>query len=174
MSAAFPRPSRLITTHKELREALRDTQTYSSDLQGDADVRDYRQLPLEVDPPRHHLYRAALAPFFVKSTIEKFIPQFEENSKKLITQYFETSGKNAVSELALPLVMHNLGAIFNRPQDVSEWISWGADVWTAESEKRDGGILHKYLDVIYEEALNNNNEDIWRDIALLEIEGKQI
>jgi cytochrome P450 len=174
MSEAFPRPSRLITTHKELREALRDTQTYSSDLQGDADVRDYRQLPLEVDPPRHHLYRAALAPFFVKSTIEKFIPQFEENSIKLITQYFDSLGKNAVSKLALPLVMQNLGAIFNRPQDVSEWISWGADVWTAESEKRDGGVLHKYLDAIYEEALNNNNEDIWRDIALLEIEGKQI
>ena len=174
MSAAFPRPSRLITTHKELREALRDTQTYSSDLQGDADVRDYRQLPLEVDPPRHHLYRAALAPFFVKSTIEKFIPQFEANSRNLITQFFDSPGKNAVGELALPIVMHNLGAIFNRPQDVQEWVSWGADVWTAESEKRDGGVLHRYLDSIYEEALSTNNTDIWRDIALLEIEGKQI
>ena len=174
MSAAYPQPIRKITTHKELREALRDTQTYSSDLQGDADVRDYRQLPLEVDPPRHHLYRAALGPFFVKSTIEKFIPQFEENSKKLIAEYFKADSQNAVGHLALPIVMHNLGAIFNRPQDVAEWISWGPDVWTAESEKRDGGVLHRYLNAIYEEARNSKNEDIWFDIAHLEIEGKEI
>ena len=174
MSAAYPQPFRKITSHKELREALRDTDTYSSDLQGDADVRDYRQLPLEVDPPRHHLYRAALAPFFVKSTIEKFIPQFEENSKRLITEYFASPGKDAASDLALPLVMHNLGDIFNRPQDVAEWISWGADVWTAESEKRDGGVLHRYLDAIYEEARSAKHDDIWRDIAHLEIEGKVI
>jgi hypothetical protein len=50
----YSKPSKTIVGHKELREALRDTATYSSDLQGDVDVRDYRQLPLEVDPPRHH------------------------------------------------------------------------------------------------------------------------
>ena len=60
-----------ITGHKSVREALRNTEKYSSDLQGDADVRDYRQIPLEVDPPRHHLYRAALAPYFVKPTIDE-------------------------------------------------------------------------------------------------------
>jgi len=60
---------RIITGHKAVRAALRDTSTYSSDLQGDADVRDYRQLPLEVDPPRHHLYRNALGPYYVKPTV---------------------------------------------------------------------------------------------------------
>ena len=63
--------SRFIKGHKAVRDALRDTQTYSSDLQGDSDVRTYRQLPLEVDPPRHHLFRSALAPIFVKPAIEK-------------------------------------------------------------------------------------------------------
>ncbi len=163
-----------ITGHKALREALRDTQTYSSDLQGDADVRDYRQLPLEVDPPRHHLYRSALAPYFVRPTIERHIPSFQLNSKKLIDEYFEGQPKEVVSELALPLVMENLGAIYNRPQDVAEWISWGPDVWTAESEKRSGAVLHRYLDRIYEEALARTCDDVWREIAHLEIEGKQI
>ena len=163
-----------ITGHKALREALRDIQTYSSDLQGDADVRDYRQLPLEVDPPRHHLYRSALAPYFVRPTIERHIPSFQLNSKKLIDEYFEGQPKEVVSELALPLVMENLGAIYNRPQDVAEWISWGPDVWTAESEKRSGVVLHRYLDRIYEEALARTSDDVWQEIAHLEIEGKQI
>lgn len=169
MSTLQPRVERVITGHKELREALRDTQTYSSDLQGDADVRDYRQLPLEVDPPRHHLYRAALAPIFVKPSIERHIDAFASNTKSIISDYFKQPSQNVVSDLALPIVMHNLGVIYNRPQDVAEWISWGPDVWTAESESRSGVVLHRYLDRIYKEAIDGNNNDVWRQIANLEI-----
>ena len=93
MSVVYREPFRRITTHKELRDALRNTETYSSDLQGDADVRDYRQLPLEVDPPRHHLYRTALAPFFVKPSIEKFIPNFKMNSERLLQNFFAEPNK---------------------------------------------------------------------------------
>ena len=52
MTVFHSKSERIVHTHKELRTALRDTEKYSSDLQGDADVRDYRQIPLEVDPPR--------------------------------------------------------------------------------------------------------------------------
>jgi cytochrome P450 len=165
--------TREITGHKSVRQALRDTETYSSDLQGDADVRDYRQLPLEVDPPRHHLYRAALTPHFVKPTIEKHIPEFERISRDLMARFF-VEGGDVISKLALPLVMENLGVIYNRPQDVAEWISWGPDVWTAAGPTRSGDILHSYLDRIYAEALIGDSADIWRDIARLEIEDKVI
>jgi cytochrome P450 len=70
--------------------------------------------------------------------------------------------------------MHNLGVIYNRPQDVAEWISWGPDVWTAESETRSGVVLHRYLDRIYQEAINGNSNDVWRQISTLEIEGKTV
>lgn len=174
MTAHYPKPSRVITGHKEVREALRDTATYSSDLQGDADVRDYRQLPLEVDPPRHHLYRAALAPYFVKPSIEKLIPDFKVISKSLIDQFFGNDSADVISELALPFVMKNLGVIYRRPQDVQEWISWGPDVWTASSPVRDGKVLHEYLDQIYAEAVRGAKDDMWRELSLLEIEGRQI
>jgi cytochrome P450 len=128
---------------------------------------------LEVDPPRHHLYRAALTPHFVKPTIEKHIPEFERISGKLMENFFKEGGE-VISELALPLVMENLGVIYNRPQDVAEWISWGPDVWTAAGPTRSGDVLHNYLDRIYEEALIGATQDIWRDIARLEIEGKVI
>jgi cytochrome P450 len=70
--------------------------------------------------------------------------------------------------------MQNLGVIYNRPQDVAEWISWGPDVWTAESEQRSGEVLHRYLDRIYEEALIGSSDDVWRQIATMEIEGQQV
>jgi len=174
VSALQPSANRVFKGHKELREALRDTQTYSSDLQGDADVRDYRQLPLEVDPPRHHLYRSALAPIFVKPSIERHVDAFTVNTKKIVADYLKQSQQNVVSNLALPIVMQNLGVIYNRPQDVAEWISWGPDVWTAESETRSGVVLHRYLDRIYQEAINGSNNDVWRQIATMEIEGQQV
>ena len=162
-----------ITGHKSVREALRNTGKYSSDLQGDADVRDYRQLPLEVDPPRHHLYRTALTPYFVKPTIEKKVPEFRKNSAEVIGSVFG-SGAEIVSSLALPLIMKNLGAIYNRPQDVQEWISWGESVWTAAGNGRNGDVLHRHLDAIYEEAMTDPKPDIWSEIARLEIDGTVI
>jgi len=174
VSVFYPKASKTIVGHKAVREALRDTQTYSSDLQGDSDVRDYRQLPLEVDPPRHHLYRVALAPYFVKPSIELLIPQFRAHTENLIAEFFRHDDLEVGQHLSLPLVMKNLGVIYNRPQDVDEWISWGPDVWTAESDERDGKVLHRYLDAIYEEALTKSKDDIWSQIAYLEIEGQQI
>ena len=162
-----------ISGHKAVRDALRDTGTYSSDLQGDADVREYRQLPLEVDPPRHHLFRTALAPYFVKPAIEKFIPDFEDLARVHITKFFAEGG-DVVTNLALPLVMANLGVIYNRPQDVQEWIKWGPDVWTAAGPIRSGDVLHGYLDRIYEEALIGKTSDMWREIATLEIDGRVV
>ena len=127
-----------------------------------------------VHAPKHHLYRSLLAPHFVKPTIEAHAEAFASNSHRLLVHYFETKGLDVISDLALPLVMENLGVIYRRPQDVDEWISWGPDVWTAESEVRDGKVLHRYLDAIYEEALQKSTDDIWSQIAYLEIEGEQI
>lgn len=166
--------SREITGHKAVREALRNTAEFSSDLQGDADVRDYRQLPLEVDPPRHHLFRAALTPFFVRPAIEKHIPAFEALANDLLRDFFAQGDGEVVSELALPLVMKNLGVIYNRPQDVEEWVSWGPDVWTAAGPSRSGDVLHAYLERVYQEAITNPSSDIYTQIAQLEIEGKVV
>ena len=166
--------TREITGHKAVREALRNTAEYSSDLQGDADVRDYRQLPLEVDPPRHHLYRTALTPFFVRPAIEKHTATFEAIAAEALQDFFNAGDREVVNQLALPLVMKNLGVIYNRSQDVDEWISWGPDVWTAAGPTRSGDVLHAYLDRVYQEATATPSSDIYTQIAQLEIDGKVI
>jgi len=68
--------------------------------------------------------------------------------------------------------MANLGVIYNRPQDVDEWIKWGPDVWTAAGPTRSGDVLHSYLDRIYEEAIAESKDDMWSEIARLEVDGK--
>ena len=163
-----------ISGHKAVRDALRNTEVYSSDLQGDADVRNYRQLPLEVDPPRHHFYRAALTPFFVRPVVEKNLNQFEETSRQALARFVRNGKGEVVSALALPLVMENLGILYGRPQDVAEWISWGPDVWTAAGPNRSGDVLHSYLDRVYLEATHNPTEDVWSKISQLVIDEKKI
>ena len=108
-----------ITGHKSVREALRNTEKYSSDLQGDADVRDYRQIPLEVDPPRHHLYRAALAPYFVKPTIEKMAPDFRKNSQDFIKEKYSLTAEKPIN-----FVFH--GGSGSSQEEIREAISYGA------------------------------------------------
>jgi cytochrome P450 len=95
-----------VTGHTNVRSAARDTEKYSSDLQGDRDVRTYRQIPLEIDPPRHHLFRTALSPLFVKPKIEKMIPEFEAIASDLIAALIKKGGGDFVSEVALPMVGH--------------------------------------------------------------------
>mgnify|MGYP006268398155 CR=1 FL=1 len=165
---------KVIRGYHEVRAALRDVETYSSDLQGDADVRDYRQIPLEIDPPGHHSYRTALGPYFVKPAVEKYLAEFEAHTEELVTRYFLENDHDAISKMVLPIVMKNLGTLYRRPQDVEEWISWGPDVWKAASEVRDGKVLHDYLNRVYDEAIQNPTDDIWSEIARIEIETKTI
>ena len=69
----------LILGYKELREAARDTKTFSSDtpcrvpIPAEEDVRTIRQLPLEVDPPEHTEYRKIVEPFFKRTTQPDYI-----------------------------------------------------------------------------------------------------
>ena len=177
-----------------VKEAAKDFETYSSDLLGDRDVRTYRQLPLEADPPRHTKLREAVQPYFMASRLEQFRPQFEELARNLIHQ---SPSLEVTKDLALPYVMGCLGVIFNRPQDVAEWLSWGPDVWTAESymsgrqdetanrahqdrdftleSSRSGNVLHAYLDRVFISATQRERQglpesDLWDFVARLEID----
>jgi cytochrome P450 len=58
------------TSYDETRDVARNWRVFSSELNGQPDIRPYRQFPLEADPPAHTKYRAILAPFFERRRIE--------------------------------------------------------------------------------------------------------
>ncbi|MEY4323803.1 MAG: hypothetical protein RL410_1584 [Actinomycetota bacterium] len=160
-----------IRGHKEVRAALRDTEMYSSDLQGDADVRDYRQIPLEVDPPRHHAYRSAINPLFVRPRIESLIPDFTHHATQILNDFESRGGGDFINDVALPYVVRCLGVIYNRPEDFDEWMSWGADVWITTPTGRSGEKLHNYLHQMFGEALEAQSDTAWSFLRKLEIDG---
>lgn len=193
--------TREITGYEAVRAAARDYHRFSSDLQGDRDVRDYRQLPLEADPPRHTLYRDALQPYFLSSAIEPHTPAFTEHARRLIGAITSRGGGEIAHDLALPYVMGCLSTMFQRPQDLDEWISWGPDVWTAEAyangevtpeslrvlrerdfsapSQRSGRVLESYLTRVFADAeqrerVGHSPVDIWDHVQRLRIDDDQL
>jgi cytochrome P450 len=184
-----------------VRAAARDYETYSSDLLGDRDVRTYRQLPLEADPPRHTQFRDAIQPLFSNVVMKSKAPQFEALAKRLIDDISAKGQGEITRDLALPYVIGCLTIIYNRPQDFDEWLSWGPDVWTAEAyakgevsaesqrahrerdftrpSQRSGKVMNDYLKRVFDAAearVNTDPEtkDVWDDISQLQIDGQPI
>ena len=190
-----------IRGYLEVREAAKDFETYSSDLLGDRDVRTYRQLPLEADPPRHTQFRSAVQPLFMSDAIAVHRSAFSEHARRLIAEIRSRGEADIASDFALPYVIGCLSIIYNRPQDYEEWLSWGPDVWTAESHQkgqttkageevlrdrnfdlpseRDGRILQAYLDRVFDHAEANPvrdaaEQDVWDFVSQIEIDGQKI
>ncbi len=190
-----------IRGYNEVREAARDWEAYSSDLQGDRDVRDYRQLPLEADPPRHTKFRMALNHVFSPGALRPLSPDFEALAVRLIRELKPRGSFEVLEDLVIPYVIGCLTIIYKRPQDFAEWRSWGPDVWNAAAYRRgedvhaaevahrnrdfsiksprDGQVLQEYLDQVFDEAEGRiakglEERDIWDFVAGLEIDEQRV
>jgi cytochrome P450 len=119
--------------YQAVRSAARDYRKYSSDLLGDADIRSYRHLPLEADPPWHTELRGAIQPWFTAGHVAPLTGEFRALARRLIDDLTKRGQGEIGSDLALPYVMGCLGLLYKRPQDVAEWVSWGPNVWLAEA-----------------------------------------
>jgi cytochrome P450 len=186
---------------RAVRDAARNWEEYSSDLLGDRDVRNYRQLPLEADPPRHSKFRMALSDYFSPRSIRPHIEAFENLANDLMTKAEAKKSFSVLEDLVLPYVIGCLTIIYNRPQDFDEWVSWGPDVWTAASyqrgesqeqaeqalrqrdfslpSNRSGETLQAYLDKVFDEAerrvlAGEENRDVWDFVAAMEIDGERV
>ena len=164
---------KVIKGSKEVRAAARDYEKYSSNLQGDQDVRDYKQLPLEVDPPDHTALRDLLNPWFSKDSVGKFAPEFRTIAKNLIDSFGHEV--EVTHELALQMIVQCLGVVFGRPQDVEEWYSWGPDTWiTDEDGIRHGDHLDRYLLKTFDELNQTPTDDLFGVLNRAEIAGRAL
>jgi cytochrome P450 len=123
--------------------------------------------------------------------IAKHRDAFQAHARKLISDIQERGGAEIADEFALPFVIGCLSIIYNRPQDFEEWLSWGPDVWTAESYSkakqsgqkaehvRSGSTLQAYLDRVFgaaeaERVVDPERQDVWDFVSQIELEGVRI
>ena len=165
----------VITGHADVKAAAKDVARFSSDLQGDLDVRTYRQLPLEVDPPAHGAYRAILTPIFGRPEVAALEPRVRAVARGLVAGFAARGSAEAVHDIALPLVASSIGVAFGRPQDVDELTSWGLETWqTGPDGTRDGAHLEAYLARVFAEAAERPGDDAFSRIAAGTIDGRPL
>jgi cytochrome P450 len=171
-SPASERPA--VVGHTSVRAALRNHARYSSDLQGDRDVRTYKQLPLEVDPPDHGLFRAVLTPIFSAERVQSLAPALRAVAAQLLDELVPASRCEVVRQLSLEMVVRCLGVVLGRPQDVDEWRSWGPDVWISTPHGRSGEHLQRYLDATFAVVAAHPGDDAFSTIDRATIDGRPL
>ena len=137
----------------EVRAAAKDWRRFSSRVQGDPDVRDYPQLPLEVDPPEHSTYRELLEPILGRRAIAALEPAVRAVARDLVAGFARRGSVEAVHELAVPMVATTIAHVFGRPGDAAELTSWGITSWEVRADgSRSGARINAYVERALDEG----------------------
>jgi cytochrome P450 len=135
-----------LTSLDEVRAAAKDWQRFSSRLQGDPDVRDYPQLPLEVDPPEHGAYRALVDPILGRRAVLALEPEIRAIARGLIGKFARRGRIEAVHELAIPMVATTIATMLGRSGDADELATWGISSWEVRPDgTRSGARIDAYV-----------------------------
>ena len=172
----------LILGYKELREAARDTKTFSSDtpcrvpIPAEEDVRTVRQLPLEVDPPEHTEYRKIVEPFFKRTTQPEYIEAINSLITDLLDQAIGQDSVEVVRNFALPLQSRALAVLMNMPLEEAEgWIGWGTHVFRdgPDGDKK-GSALEDYVNGEIDRAMADPGEDFFSAMTKATYQGRPL
>ena len=159
-----------VTGYDAVRAAGRDFERFSSLHQGDEDVRTYRQLPLESDPPLHSALRAFLVPFFSKGSLAPYQAGIEADARDLVTP-LARGDLEMVRGVGLPLVVRTIARLLDRPGDIEEWSSWGPSVWGDHDGRRDGAALLAFLERAVDEGAAGTGGRLFNLLASTPIAG---
>ena len=164
-----------ITALAEVRAAAKDWPRFSSRVSGDADVRDYPQLPLEVDPPEHGVYRALLDPILGRHAVAALEPDVRAIAGTLVGEFRRRGRAEAVGDLAIPMVATTIAHALGRPGDAAELTSWGMTSWeVAPDGTRSGARLHGYIARVLDEAETTPGDDAFSRLAAATIDGRPL
>jgi cytochrome P450 len=164
-----------ITALDEVRAAAKDWSRFSSRVQGDADVRDYPQLPLEVDPPEHGAYRALLDPILGRRAVAVLEPEIRMVAAVLVDGFRERGRTEAVGDLAIPMVATTIAHVLGRPGDAAELTSWGLTSWELQPDgTRSGARLHAYIGRVLDEAASAPGADAFSRLAAATVDGRAL
>jgi len=158
----------LILRHADVREAARDWQTFSSDapfkvpIPNEEEVRSVRQLPLEVDPPAHTLYRQIADPFFIRPRLPEVVERMEKLMEELVRDALEKSSFEAVKEFAIPLQSRALAILTDMPDSEAEvWIGWGTHVFRDGDGTSKGAALETYINQLLDDGEASQGNDFF-------------
>lgn len=171
----------MILRHKDVREAAKNTQIYSSDaplripIPSEEEVRTVRQYPLEVDPPEHAEYRKIVEPFFLRPKQPDVLAKIHNLIDNLLENALANDVIDAVKDFAIPLQSYALSYLLNVPEKEAElWVSWGIHVFKDGDGKSKGPFMEKYCQQMFEAASAAPSDDFFSALNQAEFTGRPL
>lgn len=122
----------LLLRWRDVRAAARDHAQFDSGQCGrvptppEDGIRDFRQLPIEANPPEHGAWKDIVQPFFRRPTKPDAKPLFEAVVRRHLTHAMGGEPIEVVRDVALPLQSDALVVLLDTdPALAEEWVGWG-------------------------------------------------
>lgn len=171
----------MLLRHRDVREAARDYVRFSSDapfrvpIPSEEDVRTVRQLPLELDPPRHAMYRRIVEPFFLRSKTPEIQEKIRSLIEVLLREAIQADEVELVHQFAIPLQSRALCYLLNVPEgEAQRWIAWGMHVFKDGDGGAKGSQLEEYCREMFERAAANPGDDFFSSLNQTSIDGRAL
>lgn len=178
-------PVTMILRLKDVRKCAHNWKHFTSEttpgrivVPSEVKIRDTRQLPFELDPPKHTAYRAVVEPWFRRPSEAFYREQLEKQIDQIVGDALSRDSIEIVNEFALPLQSRALTLLLNVPlEEAATWISWGTHVFRSEDDPLDGAkanILYDYIDRQIDKAMEQPGDDLYSLLLASEVDGKKM
>lgn len=178
-------PVKMLLRHKDVRKTAHNYKTFQSGatpgrivIPSEVNIRQTRQIPFELDPPMHGVYRAIVEPWFKRPLQAEYTEKLTAQISSLIEESLEKGKLELISEFSLILQSRALTLLFNIPFEEAEiWISWGTHVFRSEDTALDAdkaNILYDYIDKQIDKAIESPGDDLYSVLLTSEVEGRKL
>lgn len=143
-------------------------------------IRDFAQLPLEADRPRHTVYRRLINPWFARSSVEALEDRIRAEAIELIEELVHPGSAELVSDFNVPFIMRSLACAIGRPRvEADEWARWGKSVFGGpsgdpERARRNHEEMVAYVDRTAAACRKHPGDDLFSALVTAEIDGRPL
>jgi cytochrome P450 len=175
----------LLSRYEDVRGALSDWQTFSSNFPGRIAIPHTVPgpapgIPIEFDPPKHTQYRSAVSKFFSPGEVKKLEPEVTRLAGELIDVFIDRGECDIVRDYATPLLAYSLALFLNLPlADVSKLERWADAIFAGrlkdpEGAKRAQEELARYIGEQMNTRKENPKGDLFSTLVQMEVDGKRL
>jgi cytochrome P450 len=173
------------TTRAALDAALRNTEVYSSGMEGAPLGTDRPLIPLQIDPPEHRKYRKLLDPLFAPKQMAKLEPQITAQVNELIDGLLPRGRCDFTNEFAVPLPSIIFLRLFGLPmEELPQLLAFnertqrpagvGANEQLAERRANAQDVYRYFAAVVTERRREPPRDDLLSKLLTTEVEGERL
>ena len=173
----------MLLRYRDVRAAAKDWRRFSSAAPGrvpipaETDIRAFRQLPIETDPPEHGEFREIVMPFFRRPTERDVAAGIEALVADAVERALAAGRVEVVGGLALPLQSRALARMLNvEDADAEEWTQWGVHAFRVNGVNipEKAARLDRYLARKLDEAEARPSGDLFAALTRARVRGRPL